>query len=133
MLYRQSRLRPILQTVNILTATNITIITILAYYQKANYIALYVIRKVTVGNNITCSYIVICCCSTSVARSLKLLALPYPFSLTINQYYCINQHRLVDYDFSLFEQVSLVISTITNSKYLYRPFSYRNHLYLRGR
>ena len=52
MLYRQSRLRPILQTVNILTATNTTIITILAYYQEVNYVALYVIKKVTIYKNI---------------------------------------------------------------------------------
>ena len=52
MLYRQSKLRPILQTINILTATNITVITILAYYQKTNYITLYIIRKVTVYGNI---------------------------------------------------------------------------------
>ena len=36
-------------------------------------------RVASVGNNITCGYIVTCCRGTSVARSLKLLALPYPF------------------------------------------------------
>jgi hypothetical protein len=35
---------------------------------------------IVVGNNITCSYIVTYCRGTSVARSLKLLALPYPLS-----------------------------------------------------
>ena len=34
---------------------------------------------ITVGNNITCGYIVTCCRGTSIAKSLKLLALPYPF------------------------------------------------------
>ena len=34
-------------------------------------------RVASVRNNITCGYIVTCCRGTSVARSLKLLALPY--------------------------------------------------------
>ena len=37
-------------------------------------------RVASVGNNITCSYIVTCRRGNSVVRSLKLFALPHPFS-----------------------------------------------------
>ena len=38
------------------------------------------VAVIIIGNNITYSYIVTCCRGTSVAKSLKLLTLPYPFS-----------------------------------------------------
>jgi hypothetical protein len=41
------------------------------------YVSNKVIANLYVGNNITCGYIVTCCRGTSVARSLKLLALPH--------------------------------------------------------
>ena len=41
---------------------------------------IYLFIAITVRNNITCGYIVTCCRGTSVARSLKLLALPHPLS-----------------------------------------------------
>ena len=47
---------------------------------KINDISTEEWSKIIVGNNITCSYIVTCRRCTSVARSLKLLALPHPFS-----------------------------------------------------
>ena len=50
-LYRQSRLRPILQTVNTLIATNITVITVLVYYLEVNYVALYIIKKAAIYKN----------------------------------------------------------------------------------
>ena len=53
----------------------------------------------TVRNNIMCGYIVMCYRGTSVAKSLKLLTLPYPFSYNQSNIYII-AHTIVSINVS---------------------------------
>jgi len=51
-----------------------------------------------------CHHVVVMCRrGTSVVRSLKLLTLPHFEQESRINNYCINQHRLFDYDSGLFE------------------------------